>query len=68
VEAALGGYAERGGGDSAVSSESMEAKSKWEMVESRRMKTMVMRAISKALSVRRISASSTSERPSDAEW
>jgi hypothetical protein len=38
------------------------------MVESRKMKTVVMRAISKAPSVRRISTSSTSGRPGDAEW
>jgi hypothetical protein len=53
---------------SVVSSELMEAKSEWEMVESGRMKTMVMWVISKTSSVRWISASSTSGHPVDVEW
>jgi hypothetical protein len=65
-EPVLGGCAERGGGNSAVSSESDGGE--WEIAESGRMKTVMMHVISKAPSVRQISASSTSgRRPGDAE-
>jgi hypothetical protein len=61
-EPVLGGCAERGGGNSAVSSESESDGGEWEIAESGRMKTVMMHVISKAPSVRQISASSTSGR------